>query len=76
MHDYIDQAGRNVRQAAAADHTSICHVKPAILSLARQTALERQDLSSTYLAHHELESKCIFIDYYYYYYITIIIIHC
>ncbi len=28
---------------------------------ARHTALERQDLSRTYLAHHELESKIILI---------------
>ena len=30
---------------------------------ARQTALERQDLSCTYLAHHELESVIIIIYY-------------
>ncbi len=39
---------------------------------ARQTALERQDLSRTYLAHHELESKfssiIIIICCYYYHY--------
>ena len=27
--------------------------------VARQTALERQDLSCTYLAHHDLESKIV-----------------
>ncbi len=29
----------------------------------RQTALERQDLSCTYLAHHEVESEIIIINY-------------
>ena len=37
-------------------------------SAARQTALKRQDLSRTYLAHHELESFVVIIN------ITIIII--
>ncbi len=33
------------------------------LHIARQTALERQDLSSTYFAHHELASKFIILLY-------------
>ncbi len=50
-------------------------------STCRQTALERQDLSCTYLVHHELDSVIIIIiiiiniiiiniiiNYYYYYY--------
>ncbi len=32
------------------------------------TALERQDLSRTYLAHHELESDFIIYHHDYYYY--------
>ena len=32
------------------------------LKSARQTGLERQDLSRTYLAHHELESKFMIIS--------------
>jgi len=71
MHDYIDLQIREARPAAAAERTSICQVKPAILSLARQTALERQDLSRTYLAHHELESKRIIIII-----IVVIIVNC
>ncbi len=33
----------------------------AYVHCTRETALERQDLSCTYLAHHELESECIII---------------
>jgi len=35
MHDYIDLQIREARPAAATDHTSICHVKSAILSLTK-----------------------------------------
>ena len=65
MHDYIDLQIREASQAAATDHISICHVKSAILSLERQTASKRQDLSRTYLAHHELESKSLILKLYY-----------
>ncbi len=47
---------------ACSDNAHIVH--PVQLSLegcARQTALERQDLSRTYLAHHELESVVMLI---------------
>ncbi len=59
MHDYIDLQIRETRPAAAAEPTSICHLESAILSLARQTALERQELSRTYLAHHDLKANVL-----------------
>jgi hypothetical protein len=34
-------------------------VKSKVIAMRKQTALERQDLSRTYLAHHELESDFI-----------------
>jgi len=35
-----------------------------LMRCARHTALERQDLSRTYLAHHELEREFIIVYYY------------
>ncbi len=34
-------------------------VKSKVIAMRKQTALERQDLSRTYLAHHELESDFV-----------------
>ncbi len=49
------------------DQTKLCHCCITRHCICRQAALERQDLSCTYLAHHELESVLIII-------ITIVII--
>ncbi len=38
-----------------------CRISRPYRDAQRQAALERQDLSCTYLAHHELESVLIFI---------------
>ena len=50
------QAGQQFETAEAFRAGTVLSSKAGESKCARQTALERQDLSCTYLAHHELES--------------------